>query len=41
MKVSHLTVVFQAFPPANIIFAGIGALLAVGELRGVLAQPIF
>jgi hypothetical protein len=31
---------FQAFPPASIIFAGIGILLSVSELRGFLAQPI-
>src|ERR1700684_684969 len=31
---------FQAFPPANIIFTGIGVLLLVGVLRGSLVQPI-
>jgi hypothetical protein len=31
---------FQALPPASIIFAGIGVLLSVSELRGLLAQPI-
>ena len=33
-------IAFQAFPPANIIFAGIGVLLLVGGLHGSLMQPI-
>ena len=32
--------VFQAFPPANAIFAGIGVLLLVGLLRLLLLQLI-
>jgi hypothetical protein len=31
---------FQAFPPANIIFTGIGVLLLVRVFRGSLARPI-
>jgi hypothetical protein len=31
---------FQAFPPANAIFAGIGVLLMVGVLHRSLLQPI-
>jgi hypothetical protein len=32
--------VFQAFPPANAIFAGIGVLLSVGVVHLSLVQPI-
>ena len=32
--------IFQAFPPANIIFAGIGVLLLVGGFHCSLMQPI-
>ena len=38
MKVSDLIFFLQAFPPASIIFAGIGVLLSVSELCGFLAQ---
>ena len=31
---------FQAFPPANLIFTGIGVLLLVSVLRGSFVQPI-
>ena len=31
---------FQAFPPANVIFAGIGVLLSVSVLHVILMQPI-
>ena len=33
-------ITFQAFPPANIIFTGIGVLLVVRVFRGYLARPI-
>ena len=31
---------FQAFPPVNVIFAGIGVLLSVSVLHVILMQPI-
>jgi len=37
---SNLIFTVQAFPPANIIFTGIGVLLLVRVLRGSLARPI-
>jgi hypothetical protein len=36
---SVLMVFFQAFPPANVIFAGIGVLLLVGVMHLSLVQP--
>jgi hypothetical protein len=36
----RLDIYFQAFPPANAIFAGIGVLLLVGILHVSLAQTI-
>ena len=41
MKNSFLTVCFQAFPSANVIFAGIGVLFSVGVFRGYVVLPIF
>jgi hypothetical protein len=37
---SNLIYTLQAFPPANIIFTGIGVLLLVRVFRGSLARPI-
>jgi hypothetical protein len=36
----RINIYFQAFPPANAIFAGIGVLLLVGILLVLLAQTI-
>jgi hypothetical protein len=36
----RFNIYYQAFPPANAIFAGIGALLLVGILHVSLAQTI-
>jgi hypothetical protein len=36
----RFNIYFQAFPPANAIFAGIGVLLLVSILHSSLAQPI-
>ena len=40
MMLSNLIFTFQAFPPANIIFTGIGVLLLVREFSDSLARPI-
>ena len=40
-KNSRSDIYFQAFPPANVIFAGIGVLLSVGVFHVVLMQSIF
>ena len=39
-RISILIFDFQAFPPANIIFAGIGVLLSVSVLYGPIVKPI-
>ena len=39
-KNSYSNICLQAFPPANVIFAGIGVLLSVSVLPVVLMQPI-
>ena len=39
-RISALTFVFQAFPSANTIFAGIGVLLSVCISHGSLAQSL-
>src|SRR5258708_13246408 len=38
--ISALIIYFQAFPPATIIFTGIGVLLSVGILHPSLVRPI-
>jgi hypothetical protein len=40
MKNSWSNIYFQAFPPANVVFAGIGVLLLVRVLHVYLSQPI-
>jgi hypothetical protein len=40
MENFRFNIYYQAFPPANAIFAGIGVLLSVGILHISLAQPI-
>jgi hypothetical protein len=41
VKNSRFNIYFQAFPPTNAIFAGIGVLLLVGILHLSLAQSYF
>src|SRR6266852_4445445 len=41
MILSNLLFTFQAFPPANIIFTGIGVLLLVRVFRGFLTQTTY
>jgi hypothetical protein len=38
-RISALILAFQAFPPANMIFAGIGVFFLVGLLHGFLVGP--
>jgi len=38
-RISALIIYFQAFPPATIIFTGIGVLLSVGVLHPSLVRP--
>jgi hypothetical protein len=40
MIFSNLIFTFQAYPPANIIFTGIGVLLLVRVFRRSLTRPI-
>jgi hypothetical protein len=40
VKNSCSNIYFEAFPPANAVFAGIGVLLLVGVLHVSLSQPI-
>ncbi len=39
-RICALIFYFQAFPPATVIFAGIGVLLSVGVLHPSLVRPI-
>src|SRR5258707_15607537 len=40
-RICALIFYFQAFPPATVIFTGIGVLLSVGVLHPSLVRPIF
>ena len=41
VEIFRFNIYYQAFPPANAIFAGIGVLLLVGILHVSLAQTYF